>query len=318
MNYGKEGGEMYIAIGVFAALLIAYVVFMIVMFNKSARGRQTEDNLFSDDQPSYLRPYLERLRENRKWLDKIPFEEIYVTSFDNLKLYARFYHCEKPKATAILVHGYRGDGETCYPILSRYLLEQNIDVVIIRHRAHVHSEGKRLCLGLKERYDVKSWCDYVSSIIPKGMPMFVSGISMGGASVLLASSLELPDNVKFLINDCGYSDGYEELKAAAKFMKIPPIFYAPIGWLLYKITEGVDFKKVRPVDEVKKSHLPILTTHGEADTFVPFEMCKEIYAACASEKELVTVPGATHGMSYLVDTDKCNKAIQRWIDKYLS
>ena len=147
--------------------------------------------------------------------------------------------------------------------------------------------------------------------------MFVSGISMGGASVLLASSLELPENVKFLVNDCGYSDGYEEFKAAARFMKIPPILYAPAGWLLYKITEGIDIKKVRPVDEVKKARLPILTVHGEADTFVPFYMCKEIYEACSSEKELVTVPGATHGMSYLVDPKKCEDAYQRWIDKYL-
>ena len=308
---------MLIALGIIVPLLIAYTIIIVVWFNKSAKGRQTEDDLFSDNQPDYLIPYLDRLRENRKWLDNIPFDEIYVTSYDNLKLYARFYHCQKPKATAILVHGYKGDGETCYPILSRYLLEQNIDVVIIRHRAHVHSEGKRLCLGLKERYDVKSWCDYVSSIIPKGMPMFVSGISMGGASVLLASSLELPENVKFLINDCGYSDGYEELKAAARFMNIPPVLYAPQGWLLYKILEGVDLKKDRPVDEVKKARLPILTIHGEADTFVPFSMCKEIYEACATEKELVTVPEATHGMSYLVDTEKCNEVIQRWIDKYL-
>ena len=143
------------------------------------------------------------------------------------------------------------------------------------------------------------------------------GISMGGASVLLASSLELPENVKFLVNDCGYSDGYEELKAAARFMNIPPVLYAPQGWLLYKILEGVDLKKDRPVDEVKKARLPILTIHGEADTFVPFSMCKEIYEACATEKELVTVPEATHGMSYLVDTEKCNEVIQRWIDKYL-
>ena len=308
---------LYIVLSIIAVMVIAYVGFVLVSFKISTTGIQKEDDLFSDDQLPQLLPYIDDMRNCRMWLDEVPYNDIHVTSYDGLKLYAKYYHCEQPRAVAILVHGYKGDGETCYPKLSKYLLEQGIEVVIIRQRAHVHSEGKRLCFGLKERYDVKSWCDYVSSIIPKGMPMFVSGISMGAASVLMASSLELPDNVKFLVSDCAFSDAYKEFENVAKMQKIPPFLFAPAGRLMYKITEGVDIKKERPVDEVKHSRLPILIIHGEADDFVPFHMCKEIYNACSQDKELVTVPGAVHGMSYLVDTEKCTEAFQRWIDKYL-
>jgi fermentation-respiration switch protein FrsA (DUF1100 family) len=308
---------MIIAVSIILVIVITYFIMSVILFNKSTKGRQTEDNLFDEHQSRGVRPYLDELRSARSWLDKVPYDDIYVTSYDNLKLYAKFYHSKTPRAVAILVHGYQGDGETCYPIFAKFLLEQNIDVVIIRQRAHVHSEGKRLCFGIKERFDVQKWCEYVSSIIPKGMPMFLSGISMGGATVLLASSLDLPENVKFIVNDCGYSDTYEEFNAAAKFMHYIPILFTPIGRPFYKITEGIDIKKVRPVDEAAKSKLPILTIHGEEDTFVPFYMCKDIYNAIKSDKELITVPGATHGMSYLVDTKRCNEVFQRWIDKYL-
>lgn len=54
---------------------------------------------------------------------------------------------------------------------------------------------------------------------------------------------------------------------------------------------------------MRKSKVPVLIIHGEDDSFVPCEMSRRNYEACASEKELLIVPGADHGMSYVTDKE---------------
>ena len=55
------------------------------------------------------------------------------------------------------------------------------------------------------------------------------------------------------------------------------------------------------MEAMKTCTTPILFFHGEADSFVPCYMSKQIYDACSSSKRLVTVPNAEHGLVYLVD-----------------
>jgi fermentation-respiration switch protein FrsA (DUF1100 family) len=54
------------------------------------------------------------------------------------------------------------------------------------------------------------------------------------------------------------------------------------------------------MEAVKKCTLPVIFYHGETDDFVPCDMSKDLFDACASRKQLVTVPGAGHGLSYPV------------------
>ena len=57
----------------------------------------------------------------------------------------------------------------------------------------------------------------------------------------------------------------------------------------------------------------MLLIHGQADTFVPVEMSYENYSACAAKKKLIVVPGAVHGLSYLVARERYEKAeLQFW------
>ena len=61
--------------------------------------------------------------------------------------------------------------------------------------------------------------------------------------------------------------------------------------------------------------VPVLFIHGTDDNFVPIEMTYENYKACVSEKRLFVVPGAKHGMSYLVDKDGYETAVKQfWND----
>ena len=44
-------------------------------------------------------------------------------------------------------------------------------------------------------------------------------------------------------------------------------------------------------------------------------MTYENYKACAASKQLFIVPGAEHGMSYLVDKDGYETAVKQFWDK---
>lgn len=54
---------------------------------------------------------------------------------------------------------------------------------------------------------------------------------------------------------------------------------------------------------------------GTDDDFVPVEMTYENYKACAAEKRLLIVPGAGHGMSYILDKEEYEKTVlEFWKD----
>jgi fermentation-respiration switch protein FrsA (DUF1100 family) len=62
---------------------------------------------------------------------------------------------------------------------------------------------------------------------------------------------------------------------------------------------------------------PVLFIHGEEDTLVPFEMCQRLYDACPVEKDIFTVPGATHAYSYYDAKEEYDAKVKAFIEKYI-
>ena len=68
--------------------------------------------------------------------------------------------------------------------------------------------------------------------------------------------------------------------------------------------------------EVMKARIPILFIHGDRDTFVPCSMVYELYEACASPKELLVIPGASHAEAYYKEADRYEHAIEELIARF--
>ena len=62
-------------------------------------------------------------------------------------------------------------------------------------RAHGYSGGHTITMGVKERYDARDWAVWARSHFGPEVPIFLMGVSMGAATVVLAAGLSLPDNV---------------------------------------------------------------------------------------------------------------------------
>ena len=65
-------------------------------------------------------------------------------------------------------------------------------------------------------------------------------------------------------------------------------------------------------DAMRECKVPVLFVHGTDDRFVPVEMTYENYKACTAPKRLLVVPGAEHGVSYLVDQTGYETAVQKF------
>lgn len=250
--------------------------------------------------------YHDRFREARLALiDNIaaqPFERVFITSRDGLKLVGRYYHFKDNAPLEILFHGYRS---TAYHDCGggyKLCRDAGLNLLIVDQRAHGESEGRAITFGIKERYDCLDWVNYAVGRFGKDVKIILSGISMGASTVLMASDLPLPENVVGIIADCGYSSPREIIrKVCSRKMKITAGFIYPFIRLGAIIFGGFDPNSASAVESLKKCRIPVLFIHGEDDRYVPCDMGRENYAACASQKRLFTVPGAGHGYSYLVD-----------------
>ena len=86
-------------------------------------------------------------------------------------------------------------------------------------------------------------------------------------------------------------------------MHYPAELVYPFIKLGAKIYGNFDLEEYSPVEAVKTCKVPVIFFHGEDDVYVPCEMSRINYEACAAPKRLVTVKGAGHGLVYVVDNE---------------
>lgn len=248
---------------------------------------------------------------------KVPFEEVTIKSYDGLKLYGRYYKGEEGKAFSLQFNGYKGNGIRDMAgglLLSR---ELGYNVLLVDQRSHGMSEGHTITFGVKERYDVVSWVKYLVERFGKDIKIVLQGISMGAATVLMASDLDLPDNVVAIIADCPYASPYEIVMKVTKYdLKLPWKIIRPFMILgarifgHFKLTEG------SAVESVKNAKVPILIIHGDADNFVPIENSQRVQQANPESVTLVTVKGAPHGLSFVQDNALYRQSVINFYQKH--
>lgn len=260
--------------------------------------------------------YRQRYDEMRAMIGaavNIPCQEVTVRSFDGLQLHARYYETAPGAPLQILCHGYQSNPLQDFSGGLPLALESGCNVLLIDQRAHGHSQGKCLTFGIREREDCLSWIHYALERFGPSTPIVLVGISMGAATVLMATALELPKNVVGVISDCGYSSPKAIIRKVLKDRGYPVSLAYPLLRLGATIFGGFDPDSCSPEEALRECRVPVLFIHGEDDRFVPCDMTRINYAACASPKTLHTFPGAGHGLSYLVDEKRYRAAVAQFL-----
>lgn len=258
--------------------------------------------------------------ERKIWFDKQALVDYEIINAKGFKLKGYLLPADKPsKVYAFCSHGYRSCGVGDFSRVSKFYHDKGWNVFLVDHQASGTSEGKYIGFGYHECRDCLQWLDFMKSKFGSDIQIFLHGESMGSATVMLMSgSGKLPENVKFVVADCGYTSAYDEFIHNVKMMHIPSFPVINAANLFNRIISGYDFKDASPLEAVKKADVPMIFIHGGNDNFVPTYMVNQLYDACSSkDKELMIVEGAAHAESYQTDSPSYEALIEKYADKYI-
>ncbi|MCH5268574.1 MAG: alpha/beta hydrolase [Lachnospiraceae bacterium] len=259
--------------------------------------------------------YEDFVAERKAHLLEQPREDVYVMSEDGLTLHANYFPQGEEKKVVVCFHGYSSESMKEYLAISDYYLRNGYSLLLVDERAHGESDGEYIGFGCLDRQDALCWLDWLIRHCGEDVEILMHGTSMGGSTVLMASGLELPPQVKGIISDCGFTSAKEILTHVMHTIYHLPAFPAiPITNIINKLRGGYGIDECNAAREVRKATVPILMIHGDADTFVPLAMCEEIYENIASPKQKLIVEGAGHIESYYKDTEGYEQALDEFIE----
>lgn len=266
--------------------------------------------------------YFPQMKQCREWMMEQPHKDVWIRSQDGLKLHGTYFQginsSESENDSEYLVHtkavicfhGYTSQGLADYGSISNYYLKRGYNVLLVDQRAHGQSEGKYIGFGCMDRFDAQRWIEWMIQENGEKVQILLHGNSMGGATVLMTSGLELPDQVKGIIADCAFTSPKEVFTHVLHSMYHLPAFpMIQIADVINRKQAGYGLDECNAAREVRKAKVPVLLIHGDADTFVPCRMCEEIYKNCASPKKKLIVRGSGHCESYYKDREAYERAM---------
>lgn len=206
---------------------------------------------------------------------------------------------------ALLIQGFQMDGQTMADSVGQMYIQQGYNVLAMDIRGFGNSEGS-VGMGYVESLDAWDWLTFLNETYPnKCNQIIVHGISLGGATTLFLSGLEMngktlkDQNVIGLVDDCGYTSmmgiiddllgSISDVELVSKILGIldKESLMDVIGeekikeYLIEKVDTGLTEETFdtcqNALDSLAKCELPILIIHGTEDFIVPFENSTDVY-----------------------------------------
>lgn len=262
--------------------------------------------------------YAVQKERNEAFLEAVPERAISLTSQDGLELKGFLYENEPDSHLwAITIHGYRGNHKGSRTFAERFYSE-GFHVLAPDLRGCGESAGQFVGMGWPDRLDVLDWIDWIIARDAQAQ-IVVVGISMGGATTMMVSGEETPDNVVAFVEDCGYTSVWDifssELRLRFHLPEMPMLYTAS---MVAKLRAGYGFKEASSEKQVAKCEKPMLFIHGSEDNFVPYEMLQRVYDAKVNgDKKMVTAEGAGHGQASDVLGEEYWEIVFDFLSQYL-
>ena len=220
------------------------------------------------------------------------------------------------------MHGYHDSYESMGAIAKHYS-DMGWNVLMPDQRGHGQSEGDYVGWGFDERLDIVGWLNWVIRRDPEA-EILLHGVSMGAASVLMATGGALPKQVKAAISDCAYTSIEAEMRyLLRRWRKMPGGMPLPAGLMFSALRKttlrraGYDLRDAAPIQAVTRSKTPTLFIHGVDDDFVPASMMGKLYQAARCPKRFLWVPGADHAASVGSNPDLYWSTVSSFVKEHL-
>ncbi len=284
------------------------------------RPKETSEDIINEfADVEKMKEYEVKMAPQAEWAKEQSFEDVYITSNDDLKLHAVYLKAkEKTDKCAIIHHGFTSkamDGV----VHAKFFHDLGYEVLLLDLRAHGESDGKYVGFGILDRFDTELWVKWVKDRFGENEKIVLHGISMGGATVLMALGVKyVQDNVSAVIADCAYTSPAEIFShVMKKDYHLPSFPFMKVGGAYSKYLAGYKFDDYSTKEALKDNKVPVLFIHGAEDKFVPVWMCRENYGCADCKKEILIVENAGHGSSVFENTELYEETEKRFLNEVL-
>ncbi|MCC6445243.1 MAG: alpha/beta fold hydrolase [Armatimonadetes bacterium] len=245
----------------------------------------------------------------------LPYEDVSFKAQDGMPLKGWWLVNAPENRTIILCHGISANREQALP-LSALFFRRGYNVFAFDFRAHGESAGVYCTVGVREQEDLLA---AVRAVRERGSgPIGVLGMSMGGATALLAAARSL--DIEAVAADSAFFSMSKLIEDTFTIRYRLP--YWPVGPLSFVIgywRTAEDLRNISPARTIARiSPRPVLLLHGSADTVIPAEHSRALYRQTKEPKELVEIPGAGHIGSYGEATALYERKILAYFNKWLA
>ena len=314
---------LWILLSVLAALFaLIFFVGGYIGFRGALRRRKVKgasSRMQTPDPNAQMR--LDKEAVGRAWVFAQNPEEVELQARDGLTLRGYFIPAARPSDKLVVcAHGYSYNGPDQFgALLPFYHDEMNYNILLPDHRAHGRSDGNWIGFAALEWQDILDWTAAFAERLGPDTEVVLHGISMGGATVMNCNAHNPPDYIKCIVDDCGYTNGYEMIALVARrdlHINIPPMVWGLALW--FRVMQGHSLRRdADPYGNITKFKLPTLFIHGANDRFVPAEMGLRCYEAAAVPKDLLVVEGAGHSLSYFVAKEQYDAKVKEWLERWM-
>lgn len=316
----KKGLKIFLI--VFACVCALQLVVGLIMADKLVKySLQPERGIVNKDLSSE-KAWMDTIFHTTEWFDELvrtgQMRDTTIMDFRGTsKLQGYYCPAAVPsKRTAVIAHGYTSSGLGMTQIARMFRDSLGFNVVLPTHYGHYASEGDHAQMGWFDRLNFEKWSALAHELFADTLQVY-HGISMGGATVMMASGDDLPPYVRGIIDDCGYTSVWDQFAYIFDGMKLSKVVFL-MGDMMTKARFGWGYKEASSLKQLEKSTVPMLFIHGDSDDFVPTEMVYRCYDAKKNGyKEMWLGPGSKHGASFTDHPAEYTAVVRKFLEQHV-
>ena len=226
----------------------------------------------------------------------LPYEDVSFRNVDGLTL--RGWYIPPPsegtgRAPGITYgHGNGTDRRHWLP-LAPAVRDAGFAQVLFDFAGRGESDGEVITLGVHEARDLRAALDLLAAR-PEVDPLrlALAGRSMGAVAAIFEAADDA--RVRALVLDSPYASLQTLVDRQIGTFHLPawlvrPLLFKVAGWRANYVPASV-----KPVEAIRAVKAPILLLHGDQDTVIPYEQCRELRDAATSKVTFVPLKGLGH------------------------
>jgi hypothetical protein len=244
-------------------------------------------------------------------------QDVSTTTGDGTQLKAWFVEPQNSNGSfVILLHGVTDNREGVAGFAPVFL-QAGYTVLIPDSRAHGESGGEIATYGLRERYDIRQWTEWLKQGETTGC-VYLFGESMGAAIALQATEVDpglcavAVESPFSTFREIAYDRMAQHTPFGTWFWRSAGRPVLEIALTYARFRYEIDLTNASPKDAMEHSRVPALLIAGTADRNIPMRHSAELVRTSGSHAQMWVVNGADHGGAVSVAHDEFQRRILQW------